>query len=100
MRVAIRDTVTPSQWGMQVKEANGNTVRLSIMSSAKAIIGPYEVFIETKGKDSSGDVYMSRYKHKEEIYILFNAWCAGNGSYSLSVYTTYINEYINVIELA
>ena len=63
---------------MQVKEANGNTVRLSIMSAAKAIIGPYQVMIETKSKDSSGEVSMSRYKHEKEIYILFNVWCSGN----------------------
>ena len=63
---------------MQVKEANGSTVRLSIMSSAKAIIGRYEIFIETKHKESSGEASFFRYKHEEQICLLFNAWCSGN----------------------
>ena len=76
VRVVIQETLTPTQWGMQIKEANGNTVRLSVMSAAKAIVGRYEVFIETKNKDLPGK--MSRYKLEEEICILFNAWCPGN----------------------
>jgi len=75
VRVVIQETLTPSKWGMRVKETSGNTVRLSIMSAAKAIIGRYEVFVETKSKDSSGQMSMSRYKHEEQICVLFNAWC-------------------------
>ena len=78
VRAANSDALTPNEWGMQVKEASRNTVRLSIMPSAKkATIGRYEVFIETKSKSSSVEESMSRYQHKEDIYILFNAWCAG-----------------------
>ena len=62
---------------MQVKEANGKTVRLSIMSSAQAAIGYYDVIVETKSKDSAGEKSMHRYKHEEQICILFNAWCKG-----------------------
>ena len=78
MRVVLRDSLSPKQWGMQVKEANGSTVRLSIMSSAKAIIGRYEIFFETKHKESSGEASFFRYKHEEQICVLFNAWCSGN----------------------
>ena len=77
--MAASDALTPKKWGMQVKEAHGNTVRLSVMPSAvKAIIGRYEVFIETKRKGLPDEKSMSRYKHEEKICILFNAWCAGN----------------------
>ncbi|KAJ7377337.1 hypothetical protein OS493_029696 [Desmophyllum pertusum] len=75
VRVQIRDALVLSKWGMQVKEANGNTVRLSIMSSAQAAIGYYDVMVETKSKDSSGEESLYRYKHEEQICILFNAWC-------------------------
>ena len=68
---------------MQIKEANGKTIRLSIMSAAKPITGRYKVFIETKSKDSSGEMAMSRYKFEGQICILFNAWCAGNYTYLL-----------------
>lgn len=85
MRVAFRDSLTPTQWGMQVREANGSTVHLSIISSAKAIIGRYEVFIETKSKNSSGETSLFRYKHEGQICVLFNAWCSGNFLMYLSV---------------
>lgn len=70
MRVEIRDALVLSKWGMQVKEANGNTVRLSIMSSANAAIGYYDVMVETRSKDSSGDEALYRYKHEEQIFYL------------------------------
>lgn len=78
VRVAFLDSLSPKQWGMQVKEASGSTVSLSIMSSAKAIIGRYEMFIETKRKEVSEEESLFRYKHEEQICILFNAWCSGN----------------------
>lgn len=77
VRVEIRDAVLASKWGMQVKETNGNTVCLSIMSSAQATIGYYDVMVETKSKDSSGEESLHRHKHEEQICILFNAWCRG-----------------------
>ena len=77
MRVAIQDQLTPAKWGMQVKETKGNDVSLSIMSASKAIIGKYELYVETKSKDSSGEIAMSRYQDKKPIYLLFNAWCQG-----------------------
>ena len=78
VRVQIEDALVLSKWGMQVKEANGNTVRMSILSSARAAIGYYGVMVETKSKDSSGEESLYRYKHEEQICILFNAWCLGN----------------------
>ena len=77
MRVAIQDELTPTKWGMQVKETKGKDVSLSIMPASKAIIGQYELFVETKRKDSSGEIAMSRYQDKKPIYLLFNAWCQG-----------------------
>lgn len=65
-------------WGMQIKDYNGSTVRLSIMPAANAIIGQYEMFVETKSTDSSGEKVIHRFQHKEHLYILFNAWCTGN----------------------
>ena len=95
MRVAIRDGLSPNQWGMQVKEANGSNVRLSIMSSAKAIIGRYEIFIETKRKESSGDASFFRYKHDEQICVLFNAWCSGNFGHFVTVIMPSVSYLVN-----
>ncbi len=67
VRVEKRDTLLLSKWGMQVKEANGNTVRLSVMSSAQAAIGYYDVMVETKSKDSSGVTSLYQCKNGEQI---------------------------------
>ncbi|XP_078360115.1 protein-glutamine gamma-glutamyltransferase K-like isoform X2 [Oculina patagonica] len=90
VRVEIQDgELIHSKWGMRMspkkpvemgnantsEEANGNTVHLSIMSSAQAAIGYYDVMVETKSKDSSGEESLHRHKHEEQICILFNAWC-------------------------
>ena len=82
VRVQIGE-VKNLKWGMQVKkqegeQASGNTVQLSIMSSAQASIGYYDVMVETKSKDSSGEESLHRFKHQEQICMLFNAWCKGN----------------------
>ena len=77
VRVVCGDSLTPTQWGMQVKEATGSTVRLSITSSAKAIIGRYDVIVETKNKAPSDEESLFRFKHEEQICVLFNAWCSG-----------------------
>lgn len=47
------------------------------MSSANAIIGRYEVFLETKTTDSDGKLSVFRRKEEEIVCILFNAWCEG-----------------------
>ena len=78
VRVPIRDNLTPSQWGMQVKHVSGKTVRMSVMSSARAIIGDYDVFVETHTKTALGKGPLTRYKDDDRVCILFNAWCKGN----------------------
>lgn len=47
------------------------------MPSANAIIGRYEVFLETKTADSEGKLSVFRRKEDEIVCILFNAWCEG-----------------------
>lgn len=92
VRVAVGESLSPKHWGMQVKETSGSTVHLSIMSSAKAIIGRYEVFIETKRKGASGEESLFRYKHEELICILFNAWCSDDAVYMEN--DEHRNEYV------
>ncbi|KAJ7377340.1 hypothetical protein OS493_029699 [Desmophyllum pertusum] len=70
-RVEIQDVLLLSKWGMQVKEASGNTVCLSVMSSAQAMIGCYDVKVETKRKGScSGEISQYRCKNGEQIWFM------------------------------
>ena len=77
VRVVLRDVLLPTQWGMKIKQISGKSMRLTVMPSAKAIIGQYEVFVETKMEDAAGKKLVSRYKDDDKIVILFNAWCKG-----------------------
>lgn len=66
-----------AQWGMKISKVSGKIMRLTVMPSAKAVIGDYEVYVETKMLDSSGKKLICKYKDKEKLCILFNAWCKG-----------------------
>ena len=52
---------------MQIKEANGNTVRLSVMSSVQATVGYYSVRVETKSQDSFGETSLYQLKNGQQI---------------------------------
>lgn len=63
---------------MKIKQISGKTMRLVVMPSAKALIGQYEVFVETRMTDAAGNKTVFRYKDDDKICVLFNAWCKGN----------------------
>ena len=67
VRVEFRNTFLRSKWGMQIKEANGNTVRLSVMSSAQATAGYYNVRVETKSRDCFGATSLYQLKNGQQI---------------------------------
>ena len=80
IRVAATDDLTTSRWGMKIKHAEEKTVCLTVMSSAKAFVGKYDLYVETRitsDAEDSGDQLEFRYKHDEEMIVLFNAWCKG-----------------------
>lgn len=81
VRVVLRDALKPTEWGMKIKKINGKTMRLTVMPSAKAMIGEYEVFVETKMKDAEGKKSVFRYKDDDKVCILFNAWCKDDTAY-------------------
>lgn len=75
VRVAIHEILNPVTWGMKIKQISGKTLHLTVMPSAKALIGQYEVFVETKMADDKKSVF--RYKDDDKVCVLFNAWCKG-----------------------
>ena len=75
VRVAIHEILNPVTWGMKIKHISGKTLHLTVMPSAKALIGQYEVFVETKMADDKKSVF--RYKDDDKVCVLFNAWCKG-----------------------
>ena len=67
VRVEFCKALLRSKWGMQIKEANGNTVRLSVMSSDQAMVGYYNVRVETKSKDSFSETSLYQLKNGQKI---------------------------------
>ena len=62
---------------MKIKQISGKTISLTVMPSAKALIGQYVVFVETRMSDAGGKKPVFRYKDADTICVLFNAWCEG-----------------------
>ena len=77
IRALLRQTLSTTQWGIKVKKVSGKTVSFTVMPSAKAMIGQYEVFVETIMKDADGRKLVFRYKDDDKVCVLFNAWCKG-----------------------
>lgn len=74
VRVEFCNALLRSKWGMQIKEANGNTVRLSVVSSHQATAGCYSVRVETKSKDSFGETSLYQLKNGQQICFVEENW--------------------------
>ncbi|XP_050399460.1 protein-glutamine gamma-glutamyltransferase 4 isoform X1 [Patella vulgata] len=73
--VVGNETIDPNGWGYKMVLDNGKYVTLRIRSSASAIMGRYQLFIDTVHKRQKDGPEKYRYKHPDDIYILFNPWC-------------------------
>nr|XP_033781568.1 protein-glutamine gamma-glutamyltransferase K [Geotrypetes seraphini] len=60
------------KWGAQLKEVKGNTLFMWVNTSARAIIGRYQLTVKT---ESLGGPFVMQRDPKNDIYILFNPWC-------------------------
>lgn len=70
--VPLVEELQDERWEAKVVEQNVTRVKLSINSSATAVIGKYKLSITTQylktGETSTHD-------HDKDIYMLFNPWC-------------------------
>ena len=72
-RMHVADKLT-DEWSTRILSSDGNDVTLELMIPADAIVGKYYVFAEVNSKENKK---ISRRRSKNEIYIIFNAWCKG-----------------------
>ena len=65
-------------WSANLAQVNKESVRLQVTSPVDAVVGKYQLYVETKttirGSDKSEEY---RYQHPEDIIVLFNPWCRG-----------------------
>ena len=65
-------------WSANYDEINGGNVRVRVTPSADAVVGRYQLYVETKTKVNNSDKPQEfRYHHPEEFIVLFNPWCRG-----------------------
>ena len=71
-------------WSSKVAQASKEKVTFQVSSPADAAVGFYTIFVETKSKALGSDKEeWFRYKHPDELLILFNAWCKGEHRFDL-----------------
>lgn len=71
------DKVKDGQWGFEITSAKEKFVTLRVCSANDAIVGRYELFIDTAhGTNDDADKW--RHKHPDDIFILFNPWQQGD----------------------
>ncbi|KAJ8302755.1 hypothetical protein KUTeg_019151 [Tegillarca granosa] len=69
------------QWGFQITSVEDKKVNLKVLSSSESIVGRYQLFVDTLHKNTEGDVEQCRYTHPDDIYLIFNPWCADDAVY-------------------
>ncbi|XP_064610806.1 protein-glutamine gamma-glutamyltransferase K-like isoform X2 [Liolophura sinensis] len=63
-------------WSYQILATEEKTITVRVTCAADAIVGRYQLFIETFHKTQQGELDTYRFKHPDDIYLLFNPWCA------------------------
>ncbi|XP_012942057.1 protein-glutamine gamma-glutamyltransferase 4 [Aplysia californica] len=67
------DILKDGQWGYEFSAVNGKSVTLRVCSASDAIVGRYELFIDTAHRSDKGTETW-RHKHPDDIFVLFNPW--------------------------
>lgn len=71
------EQVQDGHWGFQMSGQKGSSITLTVSTASDAIIGRYELFIDTTHKGEHGEERW-RHKHMDDIYMLFNPWHRGD----------------------
>lgn len=62
-------------WTFEISSVMERAVTLNVTSAPDAIVGRYEMFIDSIHKPADGgEEEKHRYKHPDDIYIIFNPW--------------------------
>ena len=67
----------PGTWGYQITGVDEKKVSVKVCTSASAIVGKYQLFVDTIHKLKDGASQKCRYCHPDDIFVIFNPWCQG-----------------------
>lgn len=68
-------TSFPSRWSAVVTSLKESTVDVSVTSPADAIIGRYQLYVETRLAGDDGKSLRRYEMEEDDIVIIFNPWC-------------------------
>ncbi|XP_052816995.1 protein-glutamine gamma-glutamyltransferase K-like isoform X2 [Mya arenaria] len=74
---ALREPI----WAYQLVRVEDKVVHLKVGTTPEAIVGRYNLFIETTHRNEQGEVEKYRYAQPDDIYLLFNPWCTDDQVY-------------------
>lgn len=76
--VPLVENLKNDRWEAAVVKQDGNRLKLSVNSPATAVIGRYQLIVETSC--ASGQ-FISTHDPANDIYVLFNPWCRGRKAF-------------------
>ena len=75
--VQLVDELEDDRWEAKIVEQNGNTVKLSVNSTPKAVVGVYALSVTTCSAKGNN---VTVHEAGKKVVMLFNPWCEGNAS--------------------
>ena len=75
--IPIVKTLDASEWSAVISSTESRTATFTVMPAPDALVGEYTIQLQTWHLDKEGEI-ISRshtYKHADNVYIIFNAWC-------------------------
>jgi transglutaminase 1 len=86
IRVGPGEPKNAGRWGWIFQDSNPDpsgckSLALHVTPAADCVVGRYELYVQTSRTDETGKKHKQRYKHPEQITILFNPWCKDDRVY-------------------
>jgi hypothetical protein len=78
--IQLVEELEDDRWEAKIVEQNGNRIKLSVNSHAKAVIGKYKVTVTVESP--KGGSATTRDPRKD-IVMLFNPWCEGKDCWEM-----------------
>lgn len=78
--IQLVEELEDDRWEAKIVERNGNRIKLSVNSHAKAVIGQYKLTVTVESpKGESATTHDTR----KDIVMLFNPWCEGKDCWEM-----------------
>ena len=77
IQVTTEESKNPNEWHAQLVQHDYAVLSIAVTPSAEAIIGKYQLYVDTLTVNPDGSKYQYRHEFEDDICVLFNPWCSG-----------------------